>query len=618
MDRQRVILESRVKQLCTCAKYGTEFVVQKWWECRTCNLINNSGCCTICAERCHRGHDVSFSRMLRAFCDCGEKGCKSWLPEISCDELCTYKLYGKEYISQDVYACVTCGLIGNSGCCSACAVVCHDGHQVLFHKYFTTFFCDCGPSGSCKCLNPRATIAVGRYKPSKPLQSNSSNHTPVQSLMSPPLPTNVPTPKPKLPPTQPTARIQPNVPASQKTNLSQSLSNLLISPNSPSKNPPIYTRTDLNKSAPPKFRIEQAQVGPNQTNEAEEPSKPRRKLRSLVKYNEIKKIINIEASTLDGIYLCIKRELSIKGQISLEYYDEGFKEYVTLDNIDDLNDSPKIQAIDKVETFASWDFSAELRAQTWQQKGYIETPYNSLCLLEGNSVYVKTEMQKLLQILSQFHNAPNLNIARAFAVDNRQLTRELESYSVRLSNKFRTNPQTFNMTQWKEHENAAWRAWMLTPLQEQINNSQWNSGTTVPVITMLQGTSEDNVWQIAQTGFAVVATRDEGWYGRGIYFTSHADYALYYAEPNSRGEKIITINYVVPGNVYPVCENPKESDSLSGKPCAKGYQSHYLKVSTNASTFGLPAKADETHWYDELVIFQESQVVLKYVVYVKK
>ena len=44
---------------------------QHWYNCYTCGLVWDKGCCTLCALVCHRGHDVSYSRYSSFFCDCG-------------------------------------------------------------------------------------------------------------------------------------------------------------------------------------------------------------------------------------------------------------------------------------------------------------------------------------------------------------------------------------------------------------------------------------------------------------------------------------------------------------------------------------------------------------------
>jgi len=41
---------------------------------------------------------------------------------------------------------------------------------------------------------------------------------------------------------------------------------------------------------------------------------------------------------------------------------------------------------------------------------------------------------------------------------------------------------------------------------------------------------------------------------------------------------------IIPGNPYPVTENPRCSSSLAGKPTISGHQSHYVITEAN----GLP------------------------------
>lgn len=44
---------------------------QHWYNCYTCGLTWDKGCCTLCALVCHEGCDVSYSRYSSFFCDCG-------------------------------------------------------------------------------------------------------------------------------------------------------------------------------------------------------------------------------------------------------------------------------------------------------------------------------------------------------------------------------------------------------------------------------------------------------------------------------------------------------------------------------------------------------------------
>lgn len=55
---------------CSFTKKGG-FNEQHWYNCYTCGLTWDKGCCTLCALICHQGHDVSYARYSSFFCDCG-------------------------------------------------------------------------------------------------------------------------------------------------------------------------------------------------------------------------------------------------------------------------------------------------------------------------------------------------------------------------------------------------------------------------------------------------------------------------------------------------------------------------------------------------------------------
>lgn len=58
---------------------------QHWYNCYTCGLTWDKGCCTLCALVCHEGHDVSYSRYSSFFCDCGaEDGGEGDRSRVSC------------------------------------------------------------------------------------------------------------------------------------------------------------------------------------------------------------------------------------------------------------------------------------------------------------------------------------------------------------------------------------------------------------------------------------------------------------------------------------------------------------------------------------------------------
>ena len=70
----------------------------------------------------------------------------------------------------------------------------------------------------------------------------------------------------------------------------------------------------------------------------------------------------------------------------------------------------------------------------------------------------------------------------------------------------------------------------------------------------------------------------EGWFGKGIYFTSELKYAEKYSELAAQQHNkraAIVISAVITGNPFPVIEHPfQDANSFLGKTCQIGYQSH--------------------------------------------
>jgi hypothetical protein len=129
-------------------------------------------------------------------------------------------------------------------------------------------------------------------------------------------------------------------------------------------------------------------------------------------------------------------------------------------------------------------------------------------------------------------------------------------------------------------------------------------------------------------GFASLSLVDAGFYGVGMYFTTHAVYACPYFI--SSLEPAIVLSYLIPGmsrvfiasseffsitfltcpgNAYPTVESPHSPESLQGSNLRRGYQSHY--VITNGK--GMPTERG-TSQYDEIVINQESQVCPAFII----
>eukprot|EP01122_Echinamoeba_exundans_P014683 TRINITY_DN6699_c0_g1_i2.p1 TRINITY_DN6699_c0_g1~~TRINITY_DN6699_c0_g1_i2.p1 ORF type:complete len:356 (+),score=55.06 TRINITY_DN6699_c0_g1_i2:768-1835(+) len=71
------ILDCVARKECTFTVTKEDYALQRVWRCRDCELEDNEGCCEVCKDACHAGHDVFFDTTGRFFCDCPKRGkCK--------------------------------------------------------------------------------------------------------------------------------------------------------------------------------------------------------------------------------------------------------------------------------------------------------------------------------------------------------------------------------------------------------------------------------------------------------------------------------------------------------------------------------------------------------------
>lgn len=109
----------------------------------------------------------SFAEEMKKMLSAGVDSKSSATKKLKRDEtdarvsrLCSYAVESG-FIEQHWYNCYTCGLTGDKGCCTLCALICHEGHEVSYSRY-STFFCDCGApdesrnqlKSSCRCQTP--------------------------------------------------------------------------------------------------------------------------------------------------------------------------------------------------------------------------------------------------------------------------------------------------------------------------------------------------------------------------------------------------------------------------------------------------------------------------------
>jgi len=239
-------------------------------------------------------------------------------------------------------------------------------------------------------------------------------------------------------------------------------------------------------------------------------------------------------------------------------------------------------------------------------------------------------------------------IERVYGVNNPQLRSAFEIKRNVIEKQHLYNPGLFRKEGWWSLEDAGQRKRMYLQLSSKIRTfrGEFNDGSHPFVVPMIHGTSENAAFRVMEGGFGTVAGLDDGYYGRGMYFTSDLRYANMYAKEidakSQPGVKVFLIAAVLPGNPYPVTEHPFvvpfvtnesiEGDDkrkrnplgLLGQACKAGFQSHYTVVDSVHSGSAFPTQHGDfddqgkaRRVSDELVVFEGAQALPLFLVYYK-
>jgi len=85
-----------------------------------------------------------------------------------------------------------------------------------------------------------------------------------------------------------------------------------------------------------------------------------------------------------------------------------------------------------------------------------------------------------------------------------------------------------------------------------------------------------------------VTVLDDGFFGKGIYFSFFSDYAMFYSEERESDQ--VMLSQVAAGKTF------KCSGRMDGMDCQKGYNSHYSPKG------------------NEIVVFESEQILPRYII----
>jgi len=208
----------------------------------------------------------------------------------------------------------------------------------------------------------------------------------------------------------------------------------------------------------------------------------------------------------------------------------------------------------------------------WEKKGAKGSEIQSFSFY-SNGVGRDDELVNKLKVALWGCGGSLDDVEEAFALHNPNSLKMFDGFRANLYAKEITAPCLFKRDHWRQKENANVRADFVAEHEKHLAKFDWNTTEQLKVSLMVQGTTTEAGWSIARGGFGVVSSiGDYGWFGRGIYTTSHLKYASKYAETKAGDIKTpaLLICVIIPGNILPVVEV-----TYYGKPVANGYQSHF-------------------------------------------
>jgi len=138
----------------------------------------------------------------------------------------------------------------------------------------------------------------------------------------------------------------------------------------------------------------------------------------------------------------------------------------------------------------------------------------------------------------------------------------------------------------------------------------------VMVVPVFHGMQEQLVDEVCETGFANLGKTDEGYFGKGIYGTTQAEYAA-----RVYGNGVCLLCFVSILNAFPVIY--EDMPDLLGAGNYSNCDVHFVPVVPKNPYFEneiiyLATKAGDIPVYDELVVFQDAQIIPRFIIYYDK
>ena len=253
----------------------------------------------------------------------------------------------------------------------------------------------------------------------------------------------------------------------------------------------------------------------------------------------------------------------------------------------------------------------------WNSSGSTWTPNGNFSMTvarDGQTVENPEALEKFNTVASQLGFDPS-SATRVYAISNKTTLKKFEEYRDLLHGRWTSNPTLWKKVDWHTLPGVEQRQQVLDWYSSYASVFNWN-GEKPRVIPMLHGSRDDVVWQVCQDGFGGDSVAEDGYHGKGIYFSSTLGSAERRAIPGSGGRPIL-LSMVIPGHVFPVIEAPivpdgsgaSNPDGYGGRPGRSGYQSHITLLDSRDAqgAFPISGPADSSSVVGEVVAFETGQ-----------
>ena len=250
---------------------------------------------------------------------------------------------------------------------------------------------------------------------------------------------------------------------------------------------------------------------------------------------------------------------------------------------------------------------------SWPYRQYTNSIWGSYFYRggDGTGYYYKdydTSTSVYQRLMSYDDRLSDMNMSQyisniTLVYNERLLTNFINAYLIQ-TERFKADPKLFQSRKWDTNNAVGEKKRTVYSLYHTLTQSySWNRDSSPNIIPVYHGTDRWIAEKICETGFASLSSLDEGWYGKGIYFSTYPMYCSPYFI--SKKQPSIILSWILPGNVFPVTEGPDDTVSFKGAALKSGYNSHYVCVNKKGYVYN----EGDNELYDEIVIAQEAQIV---------